>query len=31
VSDYREKLYSTVVANKRDKAARMRFYFGGGH
>jgi len=30
VNDYREKLYQTVVMNKKDKAARMRFYFGGG-
>ena len=30
VNDYRERLYQTVVANKKDKAARMRFYFGGG-
>lgn len=28
VNDYREKLYQTVVMNKKDKAARMRFYFG---
>lgn len=29
VTDYRERLYSQVVANKKDRGARMAAYFGG--
>ena len=28
VSDYRERLYAQVVANKKDRTARMAAYFG---
>jgi len=28
VNDYREKLYQQVVANKKDRSARMAAYFG---
>ena len=28
VQDYREKLYAQVVANKKDRGARMAAYFG---
>lgn len=28
VSDYRDKLYQLVVANKKDRSSRMASYFG---
>ena len=28
VNDYRERLYQQVVANKKDRSARMAAYFG---
>ena len=29
VTDYRERLYTQVVANKKDRGARMAAYFAG--
>ena len=29
VADYRERLYQQVVANKKDRTARMAAYFAG--
>jgi mitogen-activated protein kinase 15 len=29
VSDYRDKLYSAVVANRKDKDSRLKYYFSG--
>ena len=30
VNDYRERLYQQVIANKKDRSARMAAYFGLG-
>ena len=29
VSDYRDKLYSAVVANRKDKDSRLKYYCSG--